>query len=358
MSVALIMAGGTGGHIFPAAAVAEQLKNSGYSIRWLGSKRGMEKDIVPQLGYQFHSLPISAWHGSRVRKLLLPWSFTRSLISAISYFRAEKPAVVIGFGGYASAPGGIAAWLLRIPLVLHEQNAVPGMTNKLLEGRAARVLQAFPGTFDKQYPVVGNPVRTELTRLPKPEIRLSRGDDQLRILVLGGSQGAEFINQILPRAIGKMTAMHSVTVCHQAGQNKLKITKQGYSEISIEATVVEFIDDMSTAYGWCDVVVARSGASTVSELAATGIASILIPYPWHIDKQQYKNAQWLASANASVWFEQEDLSVDHLARLLDELAENREKLLSMSVNAWQLGIRDSAVRVNEVVDEVLMGDAA
>lgn len=345
----MIMAGGTGGHIFPAAAVAEALKASGVHVQWLGSKRGMEQPIVEKLGYSFHGLPVSAWHGGVLRKLMTPINLLLSLWTCFWLFRKEKPDAVVGFGGYPSAPGGLMAIWLKIPLVLHEQNGTPGLTNKKLAKNADLVLQAFPNTFVEQYPVVGNPVRKNLTNLPLPSKREKSKDQKLKVLVLGGSLGAQAINELMPQAVSLLPTQ--IKVWHQTGKGKKTSVSEGYAQP--DATVSEFIEDMHDAYTWADLVVARSGASTVSELAAVGLPSILIPYPWHGDKQQYKNAQWLTDANCAQWLEQETLTAEILAQKLQYWQEHRDELVVQADNAWNIGIRDSAEIMVEHIKNVV-----
>jgi UDP-N-acetylglucosamine--N-acetylmuramyl-(pentapeptide) pyrophosphoryl-undecaprenol N-acetylglucosamine transferase len=354
----MVMAGGTGGHIFPAAAVAQTLVESGYDIRWLGSLNGMEGKLVPQMGYEFCGLPVTAWHGGRIRKLLAPINLLRAFLGCCAIFLKEKPAIVIGFGGYASAPGGVAAWFLRIPLILHEQNGVPGLTNKKLASKARVVLQAFPDTFNGDYEVVGNPVRANLCDFPKPELRGLGGGRTLKLLILGGSQGAQSINELVPQALAECKTVASVEVWHQAGENKADSCLAAYKAAGVEATVVEFIDDMKTAYEWCDLVIARSGAATVSELAAVGVYSILLPYPWHKDRQQFDNADWLKRGGAAEWYEQDELTAQALADRIDYWNKNRKALIEAATRSWHLGVRDSAKRILKVVQEFLPEVAA
>ncbi|TXR51997.1 undecaprenyldiphospho-muramoylpentapeptide beta-N-acetylglucosaminyltransferase [Reinekea thalattae] len=358
MSKVMIMAGGTGGHIFPAAAVAEALVQAGYEVSWLGSKRGMEGKLVPNMGYQFCGLPVTAWHGGKLRKLIAPINLLRAFLACVAIFKQQKPAAVIGFGGYASAPGGVAAWLMKIPLILHEQNGVPGLTNKKLASKARTVLQAFPDTFEQDYAVVGNPVREAMCQFENPEQRQLGQSQQLKILVLGGSQGAQSINSLLPEALAKMSSLDAVDVWHQAGANKVADCQQAYQQNGVEAKVVEFIDDMAQAYQWCDLVIARSGAATVSELAAVGVYAILLPYPWHKDRQQFNNAMWLSKADAAEWYEHDDLNAEKLAERIDYWQQHRTELQAAAMNSWQLGVRDSASRILKVIQQILPEDKA
>ena len=354
----LIMAGGTGGHIFPAAAVAEQLQQQGATVRWLGSERGMEGTLVPKMGYEFCALPVSAWHGGRLRKLLAPINLLRAVLACLAIFRREQPDVVVGFGGYSSAPGGLVAVLLRTPLILHEQNGVPGLTNKKLARFADAVLQAFPQTFKADYAVVGNPVRDVLCRFERPIKRGVGQSRRLKVLILGGSQGAQAINELVPEAVAIITHDKRPEVWHQTGQNKSEIVQRLYAAHSIEATVVEFITDMARAYQWADVVISRSGASTVSELASVGLFSLLVPYPWHRDRQQYRNAQWLVDNQAATLLEQSTISAESLAGQLQHLDRDRQQLAERAEKAWQIGIRDSAQQIARVITETVKSRAA
>lgn len=355
----LIMAGGTGGHIFPAMAVAEALQADGYSVSWLGARRGMEADLVPRAGFDLHTLGVSAWAGGGLaRKLIAPFNLARATLEAIGLLGRLRPAAVIGFGGYASAPGGVAAVLRRVPLILHEQNGVPGLTNARLARHATRLLQAFPGTFPGEVEVVGNPVRQALATLAEPAQRGLGGHGRLRLLVLGGSQGARALNRVVPAAVARLSDATRPEVWHQAGRDKVEPTLADYRAAGVEASVVEFVDDMARAYQWADLVICRSGASTVSELAAVGVYGLLVPYPWHRDRQQYRNADWLVAAGAAERIDQTELSADYLAERLAHWHGHRDDLKARAQQSWRHGIRDSARRVARVVHETLMEQAA
>lgn len=359
MKRVLIMAGGTGGHIFPAMAVAEALQEAGYAISWLGARRGMEADLVPKAGYDLHSLAVTAWQGGGLmRKAMAPVNLARALVEAWSIQRQLKPVAVIGFGGYASAPGGLAAALGRIPLILHEQNGVPGLTNARLAKYARRLLQAFPQTFPGEVEVVGNPVRQALCALPKPDKRGLGGHRRLRVLVMGGSQGAQILNEQLSAAVARLSAGGRPELWHQAGRNKAETTAAAYQQAGVDAGVVEFVDDMAKAYRWADLVIARSGASTVSELAAVGVYAVLVPYPWHKDRQQYRNADWLVSHKAAEIIDQAELSAERLAQRLMYWHSHRDELKQGARNSRRCGIRDSAQRVVRVVNETILESAA
>ncbi|MEX0623261.1 undecaprenyldiphospho-muramoylpentapeptide beta-N-acetylglucosaminyltransferase [Saccharospirillum sp.] len=359
MKRVLIMAGGTGGHIFPAMAVAEALQEAGYAVSWLGARRGMEMTLVPRAGYDLHALSVSAWQGGGlIRKLLAPLNLIRALLQAWSVMGRLRPAVVVGFGGYASAPGGLAALMRRVPLVLHEQNGIPGLTNARLAGSATRVLQAFPGTFTGDVDVVGNPVRQALLALAEPVQRGLGGHRRLRVLVMGGSQGAQALNEVVPRAVAQLSQTARPELWHQAGRDKVEATLADYHAAGVDGSVVEFIDDMARAYAWADLVVCRSGASTVSELAAVGAYSILVPYPWHRDRQQYRNAQWLVDEQAAELIDQADFTAAWLAERLAYWHSHRTELKARATNSWRCGIRDSAHRVVSVINELAVENAA
>lgn len=355
----MIMAGGTGGHIFPAAAVAETLEKQAFEIRWLGSERGMESTLVTMMGYQFCALPVTAWQGGgKLRKLFAPFNLLRAVIGCMRIFRREKPDVVLGFGGFASAPGGLVAVMKQVPLLLHEQNGVPGLTNRKLEKYSKTVMQAFPGTFTRDYPVVGNPVREGLCHFNAPAQRGVGQNRNLKILILGGSQGAQAINELVPEAIGLVAEKNRPELWHQTGKDKSETVQQNYQSFGIEATVVEFISDMAAAYKWADLVISRSGASTVSELAAVGVGSLLFPYPWHEDRQQYHNAQWLVERGAAKLMEQFETDAEILANEIMRLNHDRQSLILLATNAWRAGVRDSAQLIARIVNETVKGNAA
>lgn len=352
--VVLIMAGGTGGHIYPAAAVAEALTVEGYQVVWLGSEYGMEGDIVPQLGFTFASLPVTAWHGKAIRKITAPINMFRALIKCFGIFRQYQPCVAIGFGGYPSAPGGLVSVITKTPLVLHEQNGVPGLTNRRLAKFATLLLEAFPNTFEKTQPTtwVGNPVRAAIRELGLPSERKSRDESTaLRILVLGGSQGAQVLNDMVPAATN--LANVPLEIRHQVGRGNVEPVQQKYASGSHAVEVDEFIDNMAEAYQWADLVIARSGASTVSELAAAGVPSLLVPYPWHRDKQQYRNAEWLSAQGVAEVFEQSTLTAAALSTRIVYWAQHRDELLATANKAWHLGVRDGSQKIVGLINTLL-----
>ena len=345
----LIMAGGTGGHVFPALAVADELRLRGIPVVWLGTKAGIESRLVPQAGYPIEWMSITGLRGKNTMTLLLaPVRLVLACWQALAVLLRRKPCAVLGMGGFASGPGGLMAWLLRKPLLVHEQNAIPGLTNKILARLASGVLQAFPGVF-KQAITTGNPVRQSICEIEKPESRVLQSQVQdkasLRLLVIGGSMGAVKLNEIIPQALAKIETAQRPEVIHQTGLKNIESAKTFYIETGVEARVEAFIDDMPSAYQWADLVICRSGAMTVFELAAAGIASILIPYPYAVDDHQTANAYYLEQAGAAVIKQQHELTVDWLVEIINDFSANRKKLLDMAVAARKLAIPDSAKNI-------------
>lgn len=350
---ALIMAGGTGGHVFPALALARELTDHGFQVDWLGARTGIENRLVPAAGLTLHTLSVSGVRGNGVKRLLgAPLMLTRAVLSAWRLTRHLRPSVAVGFGGFASGPGGIAARLAGVPLVIHEQNAVPGMTNRILSRFAARVLEAFSGAFPDETGAVavGNPVRREILELPNPSRRYGERQGPLRILVTGGSQGAQVFNTTLPRLLAAHFAQ-APEIRHQAGQGRISEADAAYEQAGLKANVSEFIDDMAEAYGWADLVICRAGALTVSEVAAAGVAALFVPLPWAVDDHQTLNARWLADQRAARLLPQPELDEEGLRRSLRGM-DDRESLALMAGRARQQAIPDSAVRMREICEEV------
>ena len=353
MSRIVIMAGGTGGHIFPALAVAQVLRTSGCEVSWLGSRGGMEQSLVTRAGFEGNWLSISGVRGKGLfTRLIAPFKVVVSVLQSIGVFLRRRPNVVLGMGGFASGPGGLAAWLMRKPLVIHEQNAVAGTTNRILARFSTQIFAAFPGSFaansraaNARIEVVGNPVRDAITALPPPTTRIASRASPVRILVLGGSQGALALNEYVPGELITLAQHHDIEVRHQAGEKFLGIAKQAYAESGLSAAVEAFIDDMATAYAWADVVVCRSGALTVSEIAAVGLGAVLVPFPHAIDDHQTANAQHLVNVGAARILAQEKFERGALCGLLGELLENRNKLVAMAEAARQLSRPDAAKAV-------------
>jgi len=340
----LIMAGGTGGHVFPALAVADELRSRGIPVIWLGTKAGIESRLVPEAGYPIEWMSITGLRGKNVLTLLLaPVRIIMACWQALAVLLRRRPCAVLGMGGFASGPGGLMAWLIRKPLLVHEQNAIAGMTNKILARLATVVLQAFPGVF-KHATTTGNPVRQSICQLSPPEERFAqrRGNDKLRLLVIGGSLGAVKLNEIIPQALAKIVPSDRPEVIHQTGMKNIDAAKACYNDAGVEARVEAFIDDMPAVYAWADLVICRSGAMTVFELAAAGVASILVPYPYAVDDHQTSNAHYLEKTGAAVIRQQDDLTADWLVAVINDFSVNRKKLLDMAVAARKSAIPGSA----------------
>ncbi|WP_415890428.1 undecaprenyldiphospho-muramoylpentapeptide beta-N-acetylglucosaminyltransferase [Neptuniibacter sp. SY11_33] len=355
--IALIMAGGTGGHVFPALATAEKLQAQGVHVEWLGSRHGIEADLVPAAGLKLHSIEVRGLRGKgKLSLLLAPFKLLIALWQALSVVRSVKPDVVLGMGGFASGPGGLAAWLLRIPLIIHEQNAVAGMTNKALSKLAKKVLEAFQGAFKSGLvtQTVGNPVRGSILNLPEPTERFSGREGPLRLLVVGGSLGAKAINDLLPEVLADLPQEQRPEVWHQAGKRNIEETQQRYEALDVtECKVVAFIDDMAEAYSWADVVLCRAGALTVSELSNAGVASVLVPFPYAVDDHQTKNANYLAERDAAILIQQSDLNKEMLTALLTEQLNQRETLMEMANKALSLGKPEASDVVANVCLEAM-----
>ncbi|WBA09879.1 undecaprenyldiphospho-muramoylpentapeptide beta-N-acetylglucosaminyltransferase [Salinivibrio kushneri] len=341
----LVMAGGTGGHVFPGLAVAKYLEKQGWEICWLGTADRMEADLVPKYGIEIAFIRVKGLIGSGLmRKLRAPWMIVSAIWQARQVIKRFKPDAVLGMGGYVSGPGGIAAWLSGVPVILHEQNAVAGLTNRWLAKVAKQVLQAFPGAFDGTT-VVGNPVRRDVCDLAAPEQRLSEREGALRVLVMGGSQGARILNQTVPEAIA--LTEQAVTVRHQAGKHNANHTRDAYQQAGVsDVEVSEFIDDVAEAYAWADVVICRSGALTVSELAAAGVGAIFVPF-MHADRQQALNGDYLVTRGAALMIEQPSLTASTLAETINQL--DRPRLLAMATAAREAAIIDADARVADVI---------
>jgi UDP-N-acetylglucosamine--N-acetylmuramyl-(pentapeptide) pyrophosphoryl-undecaprenol N-acetylglucosamine transferase len=330
----LIMAGGTGGHVIPALAVADHLREAGWRVVWLGSRDGMEATLVSRHGYTMEWIRFSGLRGKGpVRMALLPLNLLIAFWqSARAIFRV-RPDVVLGMGGYVSFPGGMMASLLNRPLVVHEQNSIVGLANRVLAVVADRILSGFPGVL-KNADWVGNPVRASIAQLPLPVQRFAGRSGPLRLLVLGGSLGAQALNQVVPQSLALISATERPQVTHQSGASHLEALRRNYEQAGVEAQAFAFIDDMAAHYAQADLVICRAGALTVSELAAAGVASILVPFPHAVDDHQTSNARFLADAGAALLLQQRELSARGLADLL--LQFTRARLLEMSDRARAL----------------------
>jgi len=350
----LIMAGGTGGHVFPALAAAEEMVRLGLRVQWLGTARGIEADLVPRAGIPLHYVHVSGVRGKGWKsKIVAPFQIARALWESLRLLKKLKPECVLGMGGFVSGPGGLAAWLLRTPLVIHEQNAIAGTTNRLLGVVAGRVLSGYPNAFDGvETRVIGNPVRKSISQLPTPEQRWAQRTGPMRVLVLGGSLGAKPINEILPAAVAAMPAALRPEIFHQAGRVHAGEVTAAYKELGIEARVEPFVEDMAAAYAWADLVVCRAGALTIAELAAAGVGAILIPLPHAIDDHQTANARWLTERHAGVLLRQDEMTPEKLAQQLSELAAQPQELLAWARAARALAKPDAAEQVVQSCLEV------
>jgi UDP-N-acetylglucosamine--N-acetylmuramyl-(pentapeptide) pyrophosphoryl-undecaprenol N-acetylglucosamine transferase len=346
----VIAAGGTGGHVYPALEIAKRLRARGVNVEWLGTHKGLEASLVPGEGFKLHALSLGGLRGkSVIRQLLAPLMLIAALGNSIKVLRSVRARLVLGMGGYAAGPGGVAAWLMRIPLFIHEQNAVPGFTNRILSRLAGKVMEAFPGSFDPRVGAVhaGNPVREEIGALPDPETRLAHRAGPIRLLVLGGSQGARAINRVLPEALAALPSTEMVEVRHQAGAMHLQETLSLYAGAGVRVAPEAFIEDMASAYAWADLVICRAGAMTVCEVAAAGVAAVLVPFPYAVDDHQTRNARFLSDAGAALLVPEADLTPAALCELLLEFASARERLLAMASSARRLSVPDAADRVTE-----------
>ncbi|TCK02993.1 undecaprenyldiphospho-muramoylpentapeptide beta-N-acetylglucosaminyltransferase [Marinobacterium mangrovicola] len=351
----LIMAGGTGGHVFPALATADELRSQGIDVEWLGTAAGIEAEVVPKAGIKLHCIDVRGVRGKgRLKQLLAPFGLMLALWQALKVVNRVKPDAVLGMGGFASGPGGLMAWLMRKPLVIHEQNAVAGTTNRISARFATRVLQAFPGAFNgkDRGEVVGNPVRGPILNVASPETRFAGRTGPLRLLVVGGSLGAKPINDLLPPTLAKLPVNERPEIWHQSGKRNIDELSAAYKKEGVEARVVPFIDRMDEAYAWADLVLCRAGALTVSELAIAGIASILVPLPHAIDDHQSANAGFLSDAGAGIRVRQSELTGDSLLELLKKLGD-RDNLLKMASAARAQARPESSKTVARVCVEVM-----
>jgi UDP-N-acetylglucosamine--N-acetylmuramyl-(pentapeptide) pyrophosphoryl-undecaprenol N-acetylglucosamine transferase len=345
----LIMAGGTGGHVFPALAAARVLRERGFEPVWLGTQKGLEAKLVPPQHIAMEWISVSGVRGKGIATLLgAPFQMIRAVWQSLQVIRRRNPVVVLGAGGFVSGPGGLAAWLSRRPLVIHEQNAVAGMTNRTLAHFAKRVLEGFPASFPRSVKAerVGNPVRREITALPAPEKRYGERKGRLRVLIIGGSQGAARLNTVVPAAFAMIELSVRPVVLHQAGERHIAQAKELYSKHGVDADVRAFIDDMAEAYGGADLIICRSGALTVSEIAAAGLPAIFVPFAAAVDDHQTRNAEFLVGAGAALLIPEADLTPLRLAGELRALLDGgRPKLLEMAAKARALAITDADVRL-------------
>jgi UDP-N-acetylglucosamine--N-acetylmuramyl-(pentapeptide) pyrophosphoryl-undecaprenol N-acetylglucosamine transferase len=344
----LIMAGGTGGHIFPALAVAEKMRERGWRVVWLGNPEGMEARLVPQHGFEMVWVKFGALRGKGfVRKLLLPLNLLRGFWQAQQAIRQVQPNVVLGMGGYITFPGGMMAALFGKPLIVHEQNSVAGLANRVLAGVADRIVTGFPEVL-KQGVWAGNPVRPEIAKIAPPAERFAGRDGALRLLVIGGSLGAQALNEIIPQGMALLGENELPQIVHQAGEKHIEALKANYAAAGVPAHCVPFIEDMAGAYEWADLVVCRAGALTVAELAAAGVASILVPFPHAVDDHQTGNAKFLVNVGGAFLLPQGELSPEAIALIRNY---SRGQLLEMAEKARSLAKPDATEEVANICAE-------
>jgi UDP-N-acetylglucosamine--N-acetylmuramyl-(pentapeptide) pyrophosphoryl-undecaprenol N-acetylglucosamine transferase len=347
----LIMAGGTGGHVFPALAVANVLRERGVKVVWLGVPGSMESRLVPANGFPIEWVRVGGIRGKGLKTwLLAPLRILKAVGEAMGVLRRVRPCSVLGLGGYVSGPGGIAARLLRIPLLIHEQNAIAGMTNRWLARLATQVLEAFPGSFKPQVHAraIGNPVRADIAALPEPEARFAGRSGRSRLLVFGGSQGAQRLNAVVPQALALVAEDIRPEIRHQTGERGLEAARAAYAEARVEAEVLPFIDDMAAAYAWADLAVCRAGAMTVAELQAAGVGAIFVPLPVATDDHQTKNAEVMVKSGAARLIQERDLTPVRLGEQVSELLGDRAQLLKMAQAARGSRITDAAARLADL----------
>lgn len=344
----LIMAGGTGGHVFPALATARLLQERGHGVHWLGSAGGMEARLIGETDIPLSLIQVSGLRGKgRLALLAAPFRLSRGLWQALVVMRRVRPDCVVGMGGFVTGPGGVAARLTGTPLLVHEQNAIAGLTNRLLARFAETVMEAFPGSFGSKVVTrcTGNPVRADVAALAEPQQRMASREGPVRLLVVGGSLGALAINECLPQALAQLDAERRPQVRHQCGERHLELTRKAYERAGVEADIQPFIKDMAAAYEWADLVLCRAGALTIAELCAAGLGAILVPFPHAVDDHQTHNAQYMVKARAAVLIPQPRLTADTLAQTLSELAAERNQLINMAQAARSLARPDATERV-------------
>lgn len=356
-TVVLIMAGGTGGHIFPALATARVLQSKGASVQWLGSRQGMEAEYIGKTDIPFHAIDVKGIRGKGILSLMLaPFLIVKAVYQSFKIIRKIKPDAVLGMGGFASGPGGLSAWLLRKKLIVHEQNALSGTTNRILARIANQVLEAFGGAFSSRITtrIVGNPVREDILKIPAPKQRFEQRVGKINLLILGGSLGAKAINELIPEVIQSLPEAERPKVWHQTGKQHIESCLSKYQQLCLNNFKVEpFIDAMADAYAWADLVICRAGALTVSELSAAGVGAILIPFPFAVDDHQTKNAEYLATNKAAILIQQKDLTKTMLVKYLAEVCNKRSELAAMAEKARILSQPKASEQVAQVCLEAI-----
>jgi len=349
----LIMAGGTGGHVFPALAVAHEFLSRNIQVVWLGTRQGIEAQVVTDAGIPIEWVSVSGLRGKRLSRLVkAPFMLVMAAWQCLRILLRVKPRVVLGMGGFVTGPGGVVARLLGKPLCIHEQNAIAGMTNRYLSHVTGNVFQAFPNSFaaNTQAQTMGNPVRESIVKLPEPEVRMQNREGPLRLLVLGGSLGAQALNELLPQALKLFSAGQRPVVKHQTGERNYQQACEYYQQAGIEGSVevLSFIDDMADVYDWADFVICRAGALTVSELCAAGLGALLIPYPYAVDDHQTMNARFLVNNGAGFLIQQNELNAERVHDLLKELQEDRNRIVKLAKSARKLAQPHAASQVADL----------
>lgn len=349
------MAGGTGGHVFPGLAVAKFLKTQNIEVHWLGTSRGLEATLVPSFGIPLHFIKITGIRGKKWKDIIFaPIRILFAVLQALKIIHTVQPDIVIGMGGFVSGPGGIASFIMKTKLIIHEQNAKPGLTNKYLAYLAAKILAGFPHTFSNASKVItiGNPIRTEIANIPPPEVRFAKLKKEVNMLIIGGSLGAEVINNLLPKVISALAPAQRPMIWHQTGEKNLANTIKNYKDCNVQAKIDPFIKDMGAAYLWADIIVSRAGALTVAEICAAGLPSILIPYPHAVDDHQTANANFLVKKNAAYLIPQKELNKELLLSYIQTLCGSAERRLSMAKAAYSLRQIEATSKVWTVCKEV------
>ena len=352
----LIMAGGTGGHIFPGLAVAQYLKTKGMDVHCLGTDAGLEARLVTEANIPLHVISVEGVRGKGwLTFLAAPMKVSKAIWQAKKIIQTVKPDIVLGMGGFVSGPGGLASWLTGCPLIIHEQNAIAGLTNKILSRFAKKVLQGFPDAFPPQPKVVtvGNPVRLEIEALSSPDHRFKSHEVPLRLLVMGGSLGAQALNEIVPRAIAKCSSNARPIIRHQTGQKHYDVTKKIYESMNIPVDLKPFIKEMAESYAWADIVICRAGALTIAELCAAGVGAILVPYPFAVDDHQSANAHYMAKEEAAILIPQSQLNAEALTLLIEDLTNSPQKCLKMAQAAYQLRSAHVTDRIFDILTKVI-----
>lgn len=351
----LITAGGTGGHVFPGLALANYLRSQGVEVHWLGTSQGLEARLVPEAGLPMHLITIGGIRGKGIKPILsAPLKISQAVKESIRIINQINPDVVIGMGGFVSGPGGIASWLTKRPLVICEQNAKAGFTNKWLAKVSQRIIEGFPDSFKQTAKVMtlGNPVRAEIANLPSPTERFTPERKVMRLLVLGGSLGAQALNSVLPKALAAIPEGERPEVWHQTGDKLFATAKTTYESMGVTVNLQPFIKDMAAAYSWADMVICRAGALTVAELCAVGLGAILIPFPHAVDDHQTANAQFMVRNQAAICVQQTDLTAAKLADIVREFSNSPEKRVAMAQAAYRLRKIDVAEKIYQICEEV------